>query len=69
MAWHRWTGWTAQDPRWRTHLLDTTGKPVAESVDQLEQWVNDQRDARRVGHLAPSRSWTDETRVPTDHDT
>ncbi|MFF7983157.1 hypothetical protein ACFZDK_29245 [Streptomyces sp. NPDC007901] len=27
MVWHRWTGWTAEDPRWCTHLLDTTGQP------------------------------------------
>ncbi|MFE3453915.1 hypothetical protein ACFXJ8_33810 [Nonomuraea sp. NPDC059194] len=24
MVWHRWTGWTSDDQRWRTHLLDTT---------------------------------------------
>jgi hypothetical protein len=68
MAWHRWTGWTAEDPRWRTHLLDTTGQPVAKSVDEVERWVNEQRDAHRAGQLALSRGWTDETHLPTDHD-
>lgn len=33
MAWPRWTGWKAGDPRWRTQLLDTTDRPVTEPVD------------------------------------
>jgi hypothetical protein len=37
MAWHRWTGWDAGDPRWRTQLLDTTDQPVGRSVDRVEQ--------------------------------
>jgi hypothetical protein len=59
MAWHRWTGWTAEDPRWRTHLLDTTGQPVATSVDHLERWVSEQRDDHRAGRLALSRGWVE----------
>lgn len=43
MAWHRWTDWRLGDPRWRTHVLDTTDQPVARSVDQVEQWVMSQR--------------------------
>jgi hypothetical protein len=61
MAWHRWTRWTADDRRWCTHLLDTTGQPIAESVDQIEQWVTEQRNALRSGHLALSRGWSDPT--------
>jgi hypothetical protein len=61
MAWHRRTGWTAEDPWWRTHLLDTTGQPVAESVDQVQRWVHEQRDAHRAGQLPLSHGWTDET--------
>lgn len=59
MAWHRWTGWTADDRRWCTHLIDTTDQPVAESADQVEQWVTEQRDALRSGRLALSRGWSD----------
>ncbi|MEV6715228.1 hypothetical protein AB0M48_24695 [Lentzea sp. NPDC051208] len=61
MAWHRWTGWTADDQRWRTHLLDTTDRLVAESADQVEQWVTQQRDALRAGRLTLSRGWSDLT--------
>ncbi|MEU5876036.1 hypothetical protein [Spirillospora sp. NPDC047279] len=52
MAWHRWTGWTAEHPRWRTHLIDTTGQAVAHSVEQVEQWVTEQRKAHRSGRAA-----------------
>lgn len=68
MAWHRWTGWAAQDPRWRTHLLDTTDQPVAESVDQVEQWVTEQRDAHRSGQLPLITGWTDGGPPHPDHD-
>ncbi|MGW6929529.1 hypothetical protein ACWGE0_05630 [Lentzea sp. NPDC054927] len=59
MAWHRWTGWTAGDRRWCTDLVDTTDQPVAESADQVEQWVTRQRDALLSGRLALSRGWSD----------
>jgi hypothetical protein len=68
MVWHRWTGWTAEDPRWRTRILDTTGRPVATSADQVEQWVTEQRDAHRAGRLALSRGWADEAHLPTGHE-
>lgn len=68
MAWHRWTGWGAEDPRWRTHLLDTTDQPVGHSIDQVEQWVTQQRDAHRSGRLALIRGWTDQPPAHTDHD-
>ncbi|MGW3209002.1 hypothetical protein [Streptomyces sp. NPDC001135] len=68
MAWHRWTEWTADDRRWRTHLLDTTNQPVAESADQVEQWVTEQRDALRSGYLPLSRGWSDQIATQADHD-
>ncbi|GHF81993.1 hypothetical protein GCM10018790_69620 [Kitasatospora xanthocidica] len=68
MAWHRWTGWTAGDRRWRTHLLDTTDQPVAESVDQVERWVTEQRDALRSGCLPLRRGWSDRTAARAGHD-
>ncbi|WP_030438906.1 hypothetical protein [Actinoplanes subtropicus] len=52
MAWHRWTGWTAEDPRWHTHVIDTSGRPLAASVDQAERWVTEQREAHRSGRSA-----------------
>ncbi|MBX9399595.1 hypothetical protein K4749_40345 [Streptomyces sp. TRM72054] len=57
MAWHRWTGWNAGDPRWHTQVLDTTNRPVTESVDQVEQWITEQRDAHQAGQLPLSHGW------------
>ncbi|MCO5967325.1 hypothetical protein [Actinoallomurus soli] len=67
MVWQRWAGWTAGDPRWRHHVLDTTGRSVAASVDRVEQWVTEQRDSHRAGRLALSRGWADKSILPTDH--
>ncbi|HEY4458944.1 MAG TPA: hypothetical protein VGN81_31815 [Pseudonocardiaceae bacterium] len=68
MAWHRWTGWAPEDPRWRTDIVDTTSQPVAKSVDQLERWVTEQRDAHQAGQLPLSHDWADETPIPTGHE-
>lgn len=57
MVWHRWTGWNAGDPRWRTQLLDTTDRPVTESVDHVEQWINEQLYALQAGRLPLRRGW------------
>jgi hypothetical protein len=65
MVWHRWTGWTADDRRWCTHLLDTTDQPVANSADQVEQWVVHQRDALRSGRLPLSGGWSDHATSPS----
>ncbi|MFG2133053.1 hypothetical protein ACGFNV_35405 [Streptomyces sp. NPDC048751] len=67
-AWHRWTGWTADDRRWSTPVLNTTDRPVAESVDQVEQWVTEQRDGFRSGRLTLSRGWSAQTAARADHD-
>jgi hypothetical protein len=49
MAWHRWSAWTKDHPRWDTYVLDTTGRSVARSLDDLEQWVVARRSARAPG--------------------
>ncbi|MBP2354672.1 hypothetical protein JOF29_005782 [Kribbella aluminosa] len=49
MFWDRWSAWTKDDPRWDTQLLDTTGRSIAQSVDDLEQWITQQRSACRSG--------------------
>ena len=61
MVWHRWTDWTAGDPRWSTHILDTTDEPVSQSVDKIEQWVVEQRAAHRSGRLPLALGWVDQT--------
>jgi hypothetical protein len=55
MSWDRWSAWTKDDPRWDTYLLDTTGRSVAQSVDDLDQWIARQRSAHRSGQLALSK--------------
>ncbi|WP_229882173.1 hypothetical protein [Streptomyces alanosinicus] len=57
MAWQRWTGWHSGDPRWCTQLLDTTDHSVTESVDQVEQWITEQRNAHQAGQLPLHRGW------------
>ena len=57
MAWDRWSGWTAQDPRWQTDILDTTGKAVPDSAAELENWVLTQRVKHRAGRLTLARGW------------
>ncbi|WP_433011463.1 hypothetical protein [Kribbella sp. CA-294648] len=59
MAWDRWSEWTKQDPRWTTHLLDTTEKPIAQSVDALEHWLTTQRTAHHAGQLPLAKGWVD----------
>lgn len=61
MAWDRWTGWSLEDPRWRTHLIDTTAQQVEQSVDQVEQWVSEERERYRSGHLRLMRDWSGPT--------
>jgi hypothetical protein len=56
-AWHRWTAWSAEDPRWATSVLDTTHEPVERCVERVETWITEQRDALRAGHLALRRGW------------
>jgi hypothetical protein len=57
MAWHRWTGWTADDARWRTAVIDTSGKALMTSAGEVERWVIEQRAAHRSGRLPLARGW------------
>ncbi|MFF8990829.1 hypothetical protein ACF09H_12955 [Streptomyces sp. NPDC014983] len=60
MAWHRWTSWTAEDPRWQIHLINTTDRGSEKSADDLEQWVNRQRQALRSGRHPLCRGWAEQ---------
>ncbi|WP_194897227.1 hypothetical protein [Catenulispora pinisilvae] len=59
MVWSRWTGWASDDPRWRTEVIDTTGRPLAASADRFERWVAEQRAAHRSGRLPLAPGWAD----------
>lgn len=59
MVWRRWSEWMAEDVRWHTDVLDTTYGRVAQSVDQVERWVTEQREAHRSGQLALAFGWAD----------
>ena len=56
-AWERWTGWRADDPRWSTQVLDTTGQAVEYSAGHVEAWIAAQREAQRTGTLPLRRGW------------
>lgn len=45
MRWDRWTGWRAGDPRWNVERIDTTGRPLHESVGHLLKCVRQARSA------------------------
>lgn len=57
LAWHRWTQWSADDPRWSVRVIDTTDQPLERSLDQLEAWITEQRQALRSGRLPLRRGW------------
>ncbi|MBA3489792.1 MAG: hypothetical protein H0T78_09675 [Longispora sp.] len=57
MRWERWRAWTAADPRWGTHIIDTTDQSVEVSVNAVEQWVTEQRDLRHAGRLPLAQGW------------
>jgi hypothetical protein len=57
MVWHRWAGWTAADERWKVPVVDTSGRALGESVDEVAEWVAGQRAALRAGRLGLLPGW------------
>ena len=49
MCWSRWSGWRANDPRWRVHVIDTSALPVEKVVQELIEWVTEERALLRSG--------------------
>jgi hypothetical protein len=39
MAWHRWSSWARDDPRWTVTVVDTTGRTVTETATEIADWV------------------------------
>jgi hypothetical protein len=49
MEWARWIEWRANDPRWRVRIVDTSRVSVDEVADELERWIEEERDLLRAG--------------------
>ncbi|HEY2373101.1 MAG TPA: hypothetical protein VGH82_11170 [Gaiellaceae bacterium] len=49
MKWERWTKWRANDPRWRVRIVDTSRVSVDEVADELERWLEEERELVRAG--------------------
>jgi hypothetical protein len=37
--WDRWTRWPRGDARWSVEIIDTSGRPVSDSVDRVASWI------------------------------
>jgi hypothetical protein len=49
MEWARWSDWRSNDPRWRVRIVDTSHASVEEVVDELERWLEEERELLRAG--------------------
>jgi hypothetical protein len=57
MAWHRWSGWSKGDSRWSTALIDTADCSVASAAEELLEWIETCRAARKEGARPLLRGW------------
>ena len=49
MQWERWSEWRANEQRWHVRIVDTTRVSVDEVVDELERWLQEERELARSG--------------------
>jgi len=49
MQWERWSEWRMNDPRWRVRIVDTSHVSVDEVADELERWLEEERELVRSG--------------------
>lgn len=54
-VWDRWTGWTADDPRWDVFILDTTDIGLESVVRRVMEWI--ERVRAEGPPLMRSREW------------
>jgi hypothetical protein len=57
MDWSRWTSWTRDDPRWNTEHIDTTGRTIAQTADDVTGWIALTRHKLAQGRLPLARGW------------
>jgi hypothetical protein len=49
MRWERWAGWRKGDPRWNIREINTSKTPAERVVDELTNWITDERQRLRAG--------------------
>ena len=42
--WSRWTGWTADDPRWNVVVFDSSGSDLEATIDAVATWIGSVRE-------------------------
>jgi hypothetical protein len=52
---HRWRGWTSDDPRWQVLVLDTTEWTEQQTIDALIDWAKLARTKPAL--LSPTTRW------------
>lgn len=58
MAWERWGNWDADDPRWTTAVIDTTGRSVVDAARELVGWIDEQLGQLDAGTLPLRKGWS-----------
>ena len=43
-VWSRWTGWTADDPRWSVFVYDSTRSDIDTTADAVAAWIGSIRE-------------------------
>ena len=49
MQWKRWSEWRANDPRWRVRVIDTSDASIDEVAEELERWLEEERELGVAG--------------------
>ena len=44
MRWDRWSGWSADDPRWTVTIMDTSEQSVSDTVTAMSVWIRTARN-------------------------
>ena len=61
LHWGRWSHWHEGDPRWRVHVIDTSGLPVAHVANEIAAWIMEERKLLRT-QQHPLALWAEDAR-------
>lgn len=64
LAWSRWEGWRAGDPRWQIDRFDTTSVTPEMSADEIAAWFRARSAERDTGTLPLAGGWWNDTNGP-----